>query len=100
MRQQKKENNFMKKKINKLPDFSKMTREEEAAWFDTHDMGDYWDELKPVDVVVELSKPKEETLVLRINKDVKKKLERVAKSKGITTSTLARMLLTEKLGTA
>lgn len=87
----------MKKKINKLPDFNTMTREEEANWFDTHDMGDYWDELKPVDIVVDLGKPKEETLVLRVNKDVKKKLEDVARNKGVTTSTLARMLLTEKL---
>jgi predicted HicB family RNase H-like nuclease len=89
----------MKKKTNKLPDFSKMTRAEEADWFDTHDMGDYWDELEPVDVVVELSKPKEETLVLRVNKDVKKKLEQKAKDRGITISTLARILLTEKLRT-
>ena len=88
----------MKKKTNKLPDFSNMTREEEAQWFDTHDMGDYWDELKPVDVVVELAKPKEETLVLRLNKDVKKKLEQRAKAKGLTISSLARILLTEKLG--
>jgi len=76
-----------------------MTREEEAAWFDTHDLGEYWDEMKPVDLVVELSRPKEETLVLRVNRDVKRKLEDVAKGRGVTTSTLARMLLTEKLRT-
>ena len=89
----------MIKKKSKLPDFNKMTREEEAEWFDTHDMGDYWDELEPVDLVVELSKPKEETLVLRLTKDVKNKLEQKAKDKGVTISTLARILLTEKLRT-
>jgi predicted DNA binding CopG/RHH family protein len=88
----------MEKKKNKLPDFSKMTRNEEAKWFDTHDMGDYREELKPVDVVVELAKPKEETLILRVNKELKKKLEKKAEAKGLTPSSLARIWLTEKLG--
>lgn len=73
--------------------------EEEAEWFDNHDKGEYWDELEPVDLVVNMAKPKEETLIIRVNKDIKKKLEEVAKGKGITTSTLARILLTEKLQT-
>jgi predicted DNA binding CopG/RHH family protein len=89
----------MEKKKNKLPDFSKMTRNEEAKWFDTHDMGDYREELKPADVVVELAKPKEETLILRVNKELKKKLEKKAEAKGLTPSSLARIWLTEKLGT-
>ena len=89
----------MKKNKNKLPDFSKMSRKEEAEFWDTHSFTDYWDELEDVDVVVELAKPKEETLVLRINKDVKEKLAQAAKNKGVTISTLARALLTEKLRT-
>ena len=84
-------------KKNKIPEFKSVA--DEAKFWDTHSFADYWNEFKDVDVVVELAKPKEETLVLRINKDIKKKLEQVAKSKGITTSTLARMLLTEKLRT-
>src|SRR2546430_10635684 len=51
--------NFMKKNNNALPDFKTMTRDEEAKWFDTHDMGNYWDEFKEVDVVVSLAKQKE-----------------------------------------
>lgn len=87
----------MKTKNNKIPKFK--TIAEEAKFWDTHSFADYWDSFEDVDVVVELSKPKEETLVLRINKDVKKKLEQVAKDKGVTISTLARGLLTEKLRT-
>jgi hypothetical protein len=87
----------MKKKTNKFPDFSKMTREEEAEWFDTHDMGDYLDQLKPVNLVVDLAKPKEETIVLRVNKDIKRKLEEISKSKGINISSLTRMWILEKL---
>jgi len=88
----------MKTKTSNIPKFK--TLAEEATFWDTHSFADYWDEFKDVNVIVELAKPKEETLVLRINKDVKKKLEQVAKSKGVTTSTLARILITEKLQTA
>lgn len=87
----------MKKRKNRLPDFNKMTREEEANWWDSHDLGDYWDEFKDVDIVFELHKPKEETLILRLQKSVKKKLESIAKSKGLNISALARMWLMEKL---
>ena len=84
--------------LSKIPKFKSL--EEEANFWDAHSFADYWDEFKPVDVLVELAKPKEETLVLRVNKDIKKKLEQVAKAKGVTISTVARILLTEKLRTA
>lgn len=87
----------MKKRKNKLPDFNKMTREEEVNWWDTHDLGDYWGEFKDVDIVFELNKPKEETLILRLQKSVKKRLEGIAKTKGLNVSALARMWLMEKL---
>ena len=35
-------------KGNPVPEFA--TREEEAAFWDTHDFADYWDDLKPVSV--------------------------------------------------
>ena len=87
----------MTMKKSRIPKFKSI--EEEAEFWDTHSFADYWDEFKPVDLVVELSKPKEETLVLRLTKDVKNKLEQKAKDKGVTISTLARILLTEKLRT-
>lgn len=87
----------MKKKINKLPDFDKMTREEEAQWFDTHDLGDYWDQFEEVELEVALTKPRDETLVLRLQKSLKERMEAIAKSKGINVSTLARMWIIEKL---
>ena len=92
---------YMTTKKNKLPDFSKMTYEEEAKFWDTHSFADYWGELKDVEIKVKLehAKPKEETLVLRVNKDVKRKLKQVAKERGVTISALARVLLIEKLRT-
>ena len=87
----------MKKKKLKFPDFNKMTYEEEANWWDTHDLGDYWDQMKEVDMVFDLEKPKEETLILRLQKDTKEKLEKVAKKKGVNVSSLARLWLTQRL---
>ena len=88
------------KKKSKLPDFSKMTYKEEAKWWDTHDLGDYWDEFKDVDIVVALKKPRDKTLVVRLQDEFKKKLEKIARSKGLNVSTLARMWLMEKLHAA
>lgn len=85
----------MNKKINKIPIFK--TKEEEAKFWDTHSFTNYWDTFKDMDVVVELQKPKEETLVLRLQKGIKDKLERVAKNKKLSVSSLARMWLVEKL---
>lgn len=89
----------MKKKknriISKIPEFTSL--EEEAKFWDTHSVTNFEDELEDVDIVVELAKPREETLVLRVQKSTKDALEHVAKKMGITISTLARMWLTEKL---
>ncbi|HVF69865.1 MAG TPA: CopG family antitoxin [Xanthomonadales bacterium] len=85
----------MKKKKNKLPDFDKMTYAEEAKWWDTHSFTDYWDEFEDVEIVFELDKPREKTLVVRLQKEFKDQLEKIARSKGLNVSTLARMLLME-----
>jgi len=85
----------MKTKKSRIPKFKNI--EEEARFWDTHSFADYWDEFKDVDLVVDLKKPKEETLILRLQKGLKKKLESKARSKGLSTSSLARMWLIEKL---
>ena len=87
----------MKKKKFKFPDFNKMSYEEEANWWDKHDLTEFWDELEDVDIVFELDKPRTESLVLRVQKNIKEKLQKVARSKGLNVSTLARMWLMEKL---
>lgn len=99
MQIKKKGSYYMKTNKSKLPDFSTMTREEEAAFWDKHSFADYWSEFNDVDLVVELTKPKDETLVLRVNKNEKRKLQDLAKVKGLTVSAVARLLLHEKLRT-
>lgn len=86
-----------KKKIEKIPNFK--SYKEEAEFWDTHSLADYWDEWEDVDIVFDLEKPKEETLVVRLQKNLKEKLEKLAQRRGISLSTLARILLTERLQT-
>lgn len=87
----------MKKKVSRIPKFKSI--EEEANFWDTHSFADYWDEFKDVKVIVDLEKPRTDTLIVRLQKSFKKQLEKIAKSKGLNVSTLARMWLMEKLQT-
>lgn len=97
MQAKKREGTHMKKKINKLPNFDKMSLDEIAHFWDTHNVTDYENETRDVDIVFELDKPRTESLVLRVQKDIKQKLQKVARSKGLNVSTLSRMWLMEKL---
>ena len=83
------------KKKSKIPKFR--SYKEEVNFWDTHNVTDFEGETKDVDIIVELDKPRDETVVLRLQKKVKNKLEKTARSKGLNVSTLARMWLMEKL---
>lgn len=96
MQVKKKGSIYMKKKT-KIPKFK--TYEEEARFWDTHNVTDFDNETENVDIVFELSRPRSETLMVRLQKDFKDKLEQAARSKGLNVSTLARMWLMEKLQT-
>ena len=89
----------MKKKKNliksKIPTFA--SYEEEAHFWDTHSVTDFENETEDVDIVVELEKPRTETLVVRLQKNLKNQIERIAAKKGINVSTLARIWFSEKL---
>ena len=91
----KKEKIYMKKKTSRIPKFK--TYEEEALFWDTHNVTDFEDETEDVEIIFELKKPRDETLIVRLQKDFKDRLEKAARSKGLNVSTLARMWLMEKL---
>ena len=83
------------KKKSRIPNFK--TLEGEARFWDTHSVTDFEDETEDVGIVFELDKPKQGSLVIRIQKSLKDKLEKVAKKKGVNISTLSRIWLMEKL---
>jgi predicted DNA binding CopG/RHH family protein len=82
-----------KQPASRIPEFR--SREEEAEWFDTHDLADYQDEFKTdkVRFVKNLS----EGLNIRLDKESLTKLREVAHEKGIGPTTLARMWVLEHL---
>ncbi|OGG11934.1 hypothetical protein A2Z00_03895 [Candidatus Gottesmanbacteria bacterium RBG_13_45_10] len=94
MQVKKKGKTSMRKK-NGIPKFK--SYREEAKFWDTHDITDFESETKDVDIIFELDKPRDETLILRLQKEVKDRLEKTARLKGLNVSSLARMWLMEKL---
>ena len=54
-------------KAKKLPDFSKMTLEEIARFWDEHDSADYWDQME--EARVEFKEPLDETLSIKLGFD-------------------------------
>ena len=78
---------------SRIPDFT--SREEMAEWFDTHDMADYWDELKPAKV--RFAKKLSEGINIRLDPETLEELRAEASDKGIGPTTLARMWILERL---
>lgn len=80
-------------KKNSIPQFA--SREEEAEFWDTHDMSDYWDELKPVKL--KFAKNLSKGITIRFDEETLEKLRHYAHQKGIGPTTLARMWILERL---
>ena len=78
---------------SRIPTFS--SREEEAAWWDTRDITDYLDELKPVKV--RSAKNLSEGLTVRLDPDTMRDLRERARLLGIGPTTLIRMWVMERL---
>jgi predicted DNA binding CopG/RHH family protein len=76
-----------------IPQFA--THAEEAAFWDTHDMADYWDELKPVRA--RFAKNLSEGITVRLDPETLTELRQQAREKGLGPTTLARMWILEQL---
>jgi|SRR5581483_3259261 len=70
-------------------------RREEAAFWDTHDFADYWDEWKPVRV--RFAKNLSEGITIRLDPETLGMLRQAARKKGLGPTTLARMWILERL---
>ena len=80
---------------SRIPDFASI--EEEADFWDTHDLTEFEDEFEPVEF--EIAKPLKVTwmLSIRLEKETFDALKAIAKPKGLGASTLARMWILEEL---
>ncbi len=83
-------------KIKKIPQFK--SYQQEAHFWDTNDITGYFDRDHPMTLDFSKTKSrKESTLNVRLQPELKSKLNAVAYDMGTQPSTLARMWLVEKL---
>lgn len=90
---------------SRIPDFG--SREEEAEFWDTHDLTDYWDETRPVEITISRAlrdrveararKDLADRLTVRLDRADREELTRRADEQGVGPSTLVRMWVKERL---
>lgn len=78
---------------SRIPAFSSI--EEEAEFWDTHDVTDYFDEMKPARV--RFAKNLSQGMTIRLDLDTTLRLRSEAAKKGIGPTTLVRMWVIERL---
>ncbi len=78
----------------RIPEFK--SREEEAKFWDTHSLADYWEEAEPVRV--RFAKNLSQGITIRFDPESLLELRQHARRKGIGPATLARMWILERLG--
>ena len=80
---------------SRIPQFT--SREEEAEWYVTHDLADYWDEFQPVTAKVSPHLLSETAMSLRLSDTTLERLRQRAAKKGLGHTTLARLWIMERL---
>lgn len=78
---------------SRIPQFA--SREEEAAWWDSHDLADYQDEFKTVRA--RFAKNLSKGIMVRLDPETLSELREQAHQQGIGPTTLARMWILERL---
>jgi predicted DNA binding CopG/RHH family protein len=78
---------------SRIPEFK--SYEEEAEWWETHNLADYQDEFETVKL--EVAKNLSHGLTIRLDSETLTKLRKRAQKKGIGVTTLIRMWIREHL---
>jgi hypothetical protein len=81
-----------KSKTQSMPKFTSLDKLVE--FFDTHDMGDYWDEMPEVHFDIDI---KRRTHLFSLDEDLAERLTAIAKAKRISSKTLINEWLREKV---
>lgn len=81
-----------KKRPKKLPEFKSL--DHLIEFFDTHDMGDYWDEMPEVRFDMNI---KRRTHLIAINDEIAEKLTAIARAQRISSEDLVNAWLKEKI---
>jgi len=78
-----------------IPKFKNVTQE--ADFWDKNDVTDFLPKMKEVKVKYSPKIVKEESIVVRVQPEMKKRLEMVAENEGLKLSTMLRMWFVERL---
>jgi hypothetical protein len=85
----------MKQKRLTIPKFSSI--QEEAKFWDSHDATVYFDQMEDIKAKFALKSSKAESVTIRLQPEIKRRLVNMAKEWGVSSSTLLRMWAVEKL---
>lgn len=81
-------------KDNKIiPEFN--NADEEAKYWEEHDILTHWDELEPA--TIKIAKPRKKQISIRFNPEVLDGVQRIAEEKGIPYQTLIQSWVVERL---
>jgi len=83
------------KAVNDIP--KNMTEGEAAKFYNSHDLGDIWDRLEPVEEPIELLPELQRTIHLRLQNRYLKAIQQLAEQKGMPCRTLIRSWLIERV---
>lgn len=83
--------------LKKMPDFEKMSLEEIADFWETHDSAGYWDQMEDVTEQVRFKRRSEKIVSIRVAEDDLELLKQIAMEKGLGHTTLIRTWIKEKL---
>ncbi len=83
---------MVKSKAKTLPEFN--STDELVDFFDTHDMGDYWEQMPEADFEIKIKRRKH---LIALEEEVATKVTQIAKAKNISSEALINTWLKEKL---
>jgi hypothetical protein len=83
---------------NKIPKNFKSIKDEAKFW-DSHDIGDLMGELKVITGNYQPTDEKKTTLTIRVSPSLKSQVETLAKNYDISTSSLIRMWMVDRIRT-
>jgi len=80
-------------KSKRIPEFK--SYEEMGEFWDTHSLADYWDQTEPAEF--EISEQARRRYVVRIDRDLLSRVQRIARIRGVSTESLINLLLEQRL---
>lgn len=81
-------------KSNRIPEFK--SYEEMGEFWDTHSLADYWDQTEPAEFAI--SEQVRRRYIIRIDRDLLNRVQRIARVRGVSTESLVNLLLEQRLG--